>query len=103
MGIVLDLVEPFMKALEGLSISDIKDEKSCDGAFVIWASYRFKGLLSCLSYATITVSQICILILLPCVSIILDANSTPNVGSRSSLNLPSMNRDNKQDLPTSPL
>jgi hypothetical protein len=35
MGIVLDLVEPFMKALEGLSISDIKDEKSCNGAFVI--------------------------------------------------------------------
>jgi hypothetical protein len=101
MWIVLDFVEPFVKALKRLSIRDIEDKKCCNRAFVIWTSYRFKGLLSRLCYAIITVSQICILILLPWVSIILDANSTPNVGSRSFLNLPSINRDSKQDLPTS--
>jgi hypothetical protein len=101
MGIVLHFVEPLVEALEGLAVGDIEHQEGRNRPFVVGPSYRLEGLLPRLNNPSLTVSQICILMLLFWVWIILEANSTPRVGSRSSLNLASMNRESREDLPTS--
>lgn len=81
MGVVLHFVEPLVKALEGLATGNIEDQEGSDGTFVIGACDSLEGFLSSLSGEDDTVSHIWVLMICASRSMILEANSTPNVGS----------------------
>ena len=100
MRVILNLKQPFVEVLKTVTLCYIEDKESRDRTFVVRAGNRFKWLLSSLHNLVITVSHICILMLRLSILIVLDPNSTPNVGSWSVLNLPSVNLRSKQLFPT---
>lgn len=81
MGVVLHFVEPLVQALEGGAARNIEDEEGCDGALVIGPGDGLEGFLAGLKEKRGTVSQICVLMICASSSMILEANSTPRVGS----------------------
>ena len=61
MGVVLDLEEPLVEALEGIAFGEVEDQKGSDRRFVVRPRDRLERLLPRLFRIWFTVSQICIL------------------------------------------
>ena len=98
--IVLNFFDPTIKTLDWLRVGQIVQQQDSNCVFIVCACDCSKCLLACLLYGSLTVSQICSLIILFLIYSFLVANSTPIVGWLSSLEVFLMKVDRRVLLPT---
>lgn len=99
-GMLVGFFDPLAEIFKGGAAGDVVDEDGSDCAAIVGSGDGLVGFLTGLDSRSITVSHICNLMTLLLILIVLEPNSTPMVGSESTLKSLSMNCMSMQDLPT---